>query len=290
VIVDVTKKMGHGMADFAEKQSINTVDEYNLYCYYVAGLVGFGLCQLFSASGCEDKSVADAHNQANAMGLFLQKVNIIRDYLDDLHGKRTWWPKEIWQVYAESLQSLKDRPNSRESLACLNHMITDALELVPDCLDFISKLKNPQVFRFCAVPQLMSLATFAVIYNNPDVYRRNVKMRKGITCRLMVEVNDFKSCLSWYYQFATEMLEKIPSDDPNGRRTEALLHRIITMTGVKPNPLSAVSRTIGYFLVFLTIALLVVRFVQPLAIKSYHQVRSSRRIHLYLLPHLAFWP
>ena len=30
------------------------------------------------------------------MGLFLQKTNIIRDYLEDLEGGRTFWPDEVW--------------------------------------------------------------------------------------------------------------------------------------------------------------------------------------------------
>jgi farnesyl-diphosphate farnesyltransferase len=72
------------------------------------------------------------------MGLFLQKTNIIRDYLEDLDQGRTWWPDEIWAQYANSgakptgtLDHFKRNPNAPESIACLNHMVTDALELVP---------------------------------------------------------------------------------------------------------------------------------------------------------------
>ena len=45
VIADITKRMGDGMADFIEKEVL-TVKEYDLYCHYVAGLVGIGLCQV----------------------------------------------------------------------------------------------------------------------------------------------------------------------------------------------------------------------------------------------------
>ena len=41
--------------------------------------------------------------RANSMGLFLQKTNIIRDYLEDLRDGRTWWPEEVWSRYAASL-------------------------------------------------------------------------------------------------------------------------------------------------------------------------------------------
>lgn len=35
-------------------------------------------------------------DKANSMGLFLQKTNIIRDYLEDMDDGRTWWPQDIW--------------------------------------------------------------------------------------------------------------------------------------------------------------------------------------------------
>ena len=66
------------------------------YCHYVAGLVGIGLSQLFSASELEDKIVGDDTELANSMGLFLQKTNIIRDYLEDNVEGREFWPKEVF--------------------------------------------------------------------------------------------------------------------------------------------------------------------------------------------------
>ncbi len=45
VIADITHRMGDGMAEFIEKEVV-TVRDYDLYCHYVAGLVGIGLCQV----------------------------------------------------------------------------------------------------------------------------------------------------------------------------------------------------------------------------------------------------
>ena len=50
VIADITHRMGDGMADFIEKEVL-TVRDYDLYCHYVAGLVGIGLCQV-----CQEES------------------------------------------------------------------------------------------------------------------------------------------------------------------------------------------------------------------------------------------
>ncbi len=65
------------------------------YCHYVAGLVGIGLSRLFSASQLEDKVVGEDTYLSNSMGLFLQKTNIIRDYLEDVEQDRLFWPKEV---------------------------------------------------------------------------------------------------------------------------------------------------------------------------------------------------
>ena len=42
VITDITRRMGAGMAEFIERDVV-TVTDYNLYCHYVAGLIGLGL-------------------------------------------------------------------------------------------------------------------------------------------------------------------------------------------------------------------------------------------------------
>ena len=48
---------------------VETVDDYDEYCHYVAGLVGLGLSDLFHASGLEDLA---SDSLSNSMGLFLQ--------------------------------------------------------------------------------------------------------------------------------------------------------------------------------------------------------------------------
>ena len=61
------------------------------YCHYVAGIVGFGLSRLFSASQWERPDMGDQDALSNHMGLFLQKTNIIRDYLEDISEVRRNW-------------------------------------------------------------------------------------------------------------------------------------------------------------------------------------------------------
>jgi hypothetical protein len=46
-----------------------------------------------------------------------------------------------------------------KALQCLNHLVTNALVHVPDCLEYLSRLHTPEVFKFCAIPQVRQPAT-----------------------------------------------------------------------------------------------------------------------------------
>ncbi|KAE8668154.1 Squalene synthase [Hibiscus syriacus] len=129
---------------------------------------------------------------SNSMGLFLQKTNIIRDYLEDINEipkSRMFWPREIWSKYVNKLEDLKYKENSVKAVQCLNDMITNALIHVDDCLKYLSALRNPSIFRFCAIPQVMAIGTLAMCYNNIEVFRGVVKMRRGLTAKVIDRTN-----------------------------------------------------------------------------------------------------
>ncbi len=120
------------------------------------------------------------------MGLFLQKTNIIRDYLEDIceepaprraapaplvpartsrcarwgrerdaraPRRRMFWPREVWGRYAERLDAFKRPEAARGAVRCLDALVADALGHAPHCLAYLARLRDPAVFRFCAIPQ-----------------------------------------------------------------------------------------------------------------------------------------
>jgi len=171
IIKDITSKMGNGMAEFLQKK-VDTVEDYNLYCWYVAGLVGEGLSRIFAASKLEDPRLAESKTLYKSMGLFLQKTNIIRDYLEDINEKppRIFYPKEVWSKWANDITDFKDPKNIKAAVNCLNELITDALGHTSDCLDYLEMLHDNTVFNFCAIPQVMAISTLYECYNNPNVF------------------------------------------------------------------------------------------------------------------------
>lgn len=40
------------------------------------------------------------------------------------------------------------------AVKCLNELITNALQHIPDVITYLSRLRNQSVFNFCAIPQV----------------------------------------------------------------------------------------------------------------------------------------
>eukprot|EP00980_Cylindrotheca_fusiformis_P014798 scaffold4026_cov117-Cylindrotheca_fusiformis.AAC.33 len=224
VIADITLRMATGMAEFVGKdlgQGTTDVEQYNRYCHFVAGLVGEGLSRLFAASGLETQSFADELYLSDQMGLFLQKTNIIRDYLEDYVDHRAFWPQSIWKKYSKTgelgyFTRQEDAEVREKSLECLNELVTDALELGPDCLAYMSKIQCQEIFRFCAIPQVMAIATLEKCYANSNVFTGVVKIRKGTSCKLLLKTNTLDEVHDTFYQFANAIAKKATASRGKG--------------------------------------------------------------------------
>ena len=194
IIADIARKMGNGMADFASTATaekpvaeVQTLDDFSLYCHYVAGLVGEGLSRLFSSTGKERSWIADQLVLSNSLGLLLQKTNILRDIKEDADDGRGFWPREVWgnEKYGK-FTALTDLVHKGETDATgtgamwvLSAMTVDAIGHATDALDYLSLLKNQSVFTFCAIPAVMAMATLELCFMNQNVFKKNVKIRKG---------------------------------------------------------------------------------------------------------------
>jgi farnesyl-diphosphate farnesyltransferase len=187
VISEVAKKMGNGMADFAGLSTpsqpvaeVSSIENYDLYCHYVAGLVGEGLSGLFSASGKERPWISQQLTLSNSMGLLLQKTNILRDIKEDVDEGRGFWPREIWEKHGfNSMKEIVQVGREKEALFAASEMTLDALRHATDALDYMTLLKCQSVFNFVAIPAVMAMATLERCFMNEKILKGNVKIRKG---------------------------------------------------------------------------------------------------------------
>ncbi|KAI9482034.1 bifunctional farnesyl-diphosphate farnesyltransferase/squalene synthase [Coemansia sp. RSA 989] len=239
VIADITRRMGTGMAKYTRTR-VESMESYNEYCHYVAGLVGHGLSRLFAVSTLEDASVGENLELANSMGLFLQKTNITRDINEDVLDGRCFWPKEIWGKYAATEEELISKANREKGIKALNEMCTNALQHIPDVMEYLSQIKEPSVFRFCAIPQTMAIATIVLCYDNARVLDDNVKIRKGEAIKLISQSDNIDSVKRLFYGYLNTLEKKNHPDNPMYAEVSKIIDKTkkdiaTTLKGGAPN-------------------------------------------------------
>ncbi|KAF7114052.1 hypothetical protein CNMCM5793_007032 [Aspergillus hiratsukae] len=221
IIKDITDKMGNGMADYCRKAalddaSVKTVEEYDLYCWYVAGLVGEGLTRLFVEAEFGNPALLKRAELYKSMGLFLQKTNIIRDIREDFDDGRQFWPKEIWSKHVTNFEDLFKPENREAALNCSAEMVLNALEHAEECLFYLAGLREQSVFNFCAIPQSMAIATLSLCFRNPAIFERNIKIKKGEACQLMIEsTQNLRILYEAFRRYSREIHKKNTPKDPN---------------------------------------------------------------------------
>lgn len=238
IIRDITHEMGNGMADYAMKSDqgaigVNTIKDYDLYCHYVAGLVGNGLTRLFVQSRLANPALLDRPHLQESMGLFLQKTNIIRDVKEDFDDNRRFWPKEIWSRHVTNFEDLFKPENIDAALNCSSDMVLDSLSHAEECLFYLAGLREQSVFNFAAIPQSMAIATLDLVFRNPAIFRKNIKITKGQACQIMVEsTQNLSMVCAVFRKFARQIHKKNTPRDPNYLKISVACAKV----GSSPSP------------------------------------------------------
>ena len=125
-----TGEMAEGMCTFLKKP-INTHQDLNEYCYYVAGTVGLYLTNLLKLKGSNVSDEIFERLSVNAVsfGLFQQKLNIIRDFVEDkITKQRSFWPQSYFE-------------NEKDNVKVLNRMCFDVLKNdIPGAIEYFRLL------------------------------------------------------------------------------------------------------------------------------------------------------
>ena len=225
IIKETISRIGHGMGEYSLRDlscGTETKVDYETFNLKIAGEFGVGLTKQFIGTNLESTTLNEQDfNYAAKLGTFIKKTNIIRDYYKNLLNNKSFWPKEVWSLYRKTLPELRFGESS--DVACLNHMITDTLEEIPICIEYLTKIQNPKVFRFCAIPQIKSLAILAEAYGNRNVFTGIINIRKGLYARILNNCNNIQQVKDWYQKFGSQILDKVNSNDPNASRTIEIL-------------------------------------------------------------------
>jgi farnesyl-diphosphate farnesyltransferase len=187
------------------------VQELDSYCYYVAGVVGEMLTELFCAYSPEIERQRERLSPlAVSFGLGLQMTNIIKDIWDDRRRGVSWMPRDIFGRSGVELERLS--PGDRRMVAPLDEVIGIAHQHLRDALAYTMAIPGREtgIRRFLLWALGLAVLTLRKVYQNPTFLSgQNVKVSRR-TVRATVFVTSLfvrnDSLLSWLFERAAARL------------------------------------------------------------------------------------
>jgi farnesyl-diphosphate farnesyltransferase len=154
-------------------QALLTLEDLERYCYFVAGTVGHMLTELFL---CEVE-VADEQRRvlkknAEAFGLGLQLVNILKDVTDDRERQVSFIPRTLADEAGLTIRSLTSPENRGAAHRAVAPIFDVARERLDRALDYCLALPSsePGVRLFCLLPLWMAARTLVLAQGNDHMF------------------------------------------------------------------------------------------------------------------------
>ncbi len=166
--------MSTGMPEFQRRvslQGLANTAELDRYCYFVAGVVGEMLTELFcdysaKIASCQDQLM----NLAVSFGQGLQMTNILKDFWEDRQRGVCWLPQEIFQQHGVNLAEASLMRD--EFAAPLKQLIGMARKHLDNALKYtlLIPANETGIRRFCLWAIGLAILTLRNIYHNPTFH------------------------------------------------------------------------------------------------------------------------
>jgi len=189
--------MSHGMAEYQVKacpEGLPDLAALDQYCYFVAGVVGEMLTQLFCAASADcARQQASMSRLAVAFGQGLQMTNILKDVWEDRARGVCWLPRELCAEVGLDLANLAGAADEPAFGQALERLIAIANGHLQDALDYslLIPASEQGMRQFCLWAIGMARLTLRKLAGQADyrqasavkISRRDVR-RVVICCRL----------------------------------------------------------------------------------------------------------
>jgi len=211
-------EMCEGMAEWTGR-TITTIKDQDRYCYYVAGVVGKLLTELFYLHGQVSRATADQlATHAVEFGLALQKINILRDVRADMQEGRCYWPEKLMEKHGTSRSGLLNPTSTQAAIGVMEDLIKDVIPYCAHALRYIELLPVTRfkLRSFCAIPLFMATATARVCRGNPDVVLANtpVKITRREAKSIVLRSNLLGWCNPYLRKWFRADAEKLTRNKP----------------------------------------------------------------------------
>ena len=168
------KEMNFGMQKFL-KQEVFSFEDLNEYCYYVAGTPSGFLTELIrtKSNNLSRKNSKILLDNERDFGLFLQKVNIIRDFKEDiLDNEKIFWPSFLFEKYRIIPSDLLNKDNKEMSMEILEAMLDNACKHIEPVKAYLNAIPDEYAgFRAgAAINFAMGVGTLDTMRSNSNVF------------------------------------------------------------------------------------------------------------------------
>lgn len=184
------QKSSHGVFQLADRSDLED------YCYYVAGVVGVMLTEIF----CQRERIGRVRAQLTRFqvhfGMALQLINILKDYTGDIARGWCYIPMAITEKYGIDIQNIEE-VSGRQKRGIVRDMVIHIVPFLDSTLEYIKwlPLDERSIRLFCIVPFILGYRTLAGI----TMMEKDKLSREEVT-RLMEK--------SYAYAGSNDLLEK----------------------------------------------------------------------------------
>jgi farnesyl-diphosphate farnesyltransferase len=213
--------MSRGMAEYQEDPSVAglaTQADMDRYCYFVAGVVGEMLTELF-CNYCEQ--LAPDREELLELGVSfgqgLQMTNILKDIWEDRRRGACWLPRETFAQHGIDLATLDADGSTAGFTAALNDLVGVAQLHLHNALTYTLRIPSSEtgIRRFCLWAIGMAAMTLRKVHANPDfAHGKDVKISrstvKGTVLFTSLTVRN-DDVLRWGFRQATRSLPPAPA-------------------------------------------------------------------------------
>ena len=155
----------------------------------MAGTIGGSLTEtIITKKNLPEEKAEILLDNFNDAGLFLQKVNLVRDIKKDLQNRdKNFWPLKSLELKADQLLNPEYQDQAMEALGL---MLADIKRHIPGLVDYFKALPDslPGYKRFFSVNNALGLATIKKMEGNPDIFygEKKVKVPKWEFSKILI--------------------------------------------------------------------------------------------------------
>jgi farnesyl-diphosphate farnesyltransferase len=191
-LIRCVKSMAEGMSSFQEKASrrgLQDLQEMRRYCYYVAGVVGEMLTDLFCL---HSKRISERGHELRKLsvsfGQGLQMTNILKDVWEDYDREICWLPREEFLKRDYDLEELRQRGSDSSFQKTFLELIRLAQGNLQDALQYARLIPRHEIGirKFLLQAVSMAVMTLDKIEKNPGFTRGDeVKITRSAVKRTL---------------------------------------------------------------------------------------------------------